>query len=462
MALEIKSGTITPKQGAVTPIPACTATFTVHSNFLPQPGAPTKVDLKLDAKKAVDPPTLTPEQSFPVQMVLTPLLTNWLNANLQEFNHVFASVDFDEELVKDGITWLRPSFQGYAVAEPSSDSATLDNCVFAVLCLIDDTKPDGHLAQQVSPYAIPQGAKAAFLISEDKFLHHIILPALPLLFSGIDGKPATDNFVVDSNGTRISNLNALTMAKYELEPGKEVHPTVGKSNFTVEVAATEMKLSLTDMQFDCPLFGFIPGALTAHITYEAHYSLAFDKAKQIIDLQVLKQTAHGNVISSPGFRIAEVVLGVATIVLSVVGFAGVAVGKVVGGAAVVTAESATLGAVETGALTAVEVETGVSTAMFGLIRGATQTFQNVGAVAAGVVKVGLLGACVTGLTPAVSMIQRAVGDGDYSHVPKLTNLIDTALSKVVTWPKTLGSFEIASLQLNQALQFGLTPKGTAA
>ena len=223
MALPITGGTITIG-GKATPITPCTATVKITASFLDE--GTLKHTLQNDQTVPVSVESCLPKQpGFMGEAVLVELLGMWLNQNLGEFNAVFGAVDLDAEYVSEGLSWLKPSFKGYGVAEHAINP-TLENSTFAILCLIDDQAPPDGLANMVSPYAIPDGCDAAFLLSPDKFLTHMMLASTPLMFQNIDNDPAGDHFVIDNQGTRISSTSSLTLKPFRLSGGKLVDSAV--------------------------------------------------------------------------------------------------------------------------------------------------------------------------------------------------------------------------------------------
>jgi hypothetical protein len=461
MALPITGGklTINGPPSTQLAVPPCTATIEVHANFLPQPQGAQQRDLRLDlsphqgsvvnVNNQMDPP-LT---NFLLASEVPQLLALWLNDNLSQFNHVFASVNLDADLSQAGVPWLAASHLGYAVAEPTKN-ATQDNCVFGVLCLIDGAQPPDGLAMQVSLSAIPPSAEAGFVISQDKFLQHMLLRSLPLMFAGIALLPAADYFALSADGTTISNTRPLQLLPTTMDDGKVINPALATGSFTLEVDATELKLMLSDMRFDYPYLGIFHGALTVHLNYEATYTLQLDSAKGIIDLAVPAQRSSGSVTESKGLRITDEVLGIASIILSVLGLGGKAITKLVGAAIELGNDAANLGAAMAEASAPADMTQDILDALNEVQQGA-QRMKSIGAVAAGITKVGLAGAAFTGLLPALDMVLKALANDEANKVPHIGTLVQAGIDNVVTWPKSIGDFQLSSVQLNQSLQFGL-------
>lgn len=453
MSLPITGGTVTVGSQPY-PITPATATILVHANFLPQPGNPARKTLQLRARglsageEVVSVEDMVPAQpNFLVNAALRQLLQDWLNANLQEFNHTFAVVDFNAEFTLEGMQWLQPSHIGYAVAEHAT-GATLENSVFAVMCLIDGSTSTEGLVFQVSPYAIPAGRKAGFVISSEKFLQHMMLAAVPLMFKGIQDKPPADYFRIDNDGTRIINIKPLTLLKTRLENGKTVTPSVKDRGFSIEVNETELKISIAEMEFT-----YSPG-ITVKLMYDGAATLSFDTLKRILDLSVVSQSGSGSVEVGEGIIITEIITGVASIVLAVVGGLGGAFGRTAN-VAIRSATEAGLGAAEAGAADAAEAAAATVTCCKGLISGTAQEVSQIAAKAFTVAKVAGIGCFCAGTTYGIMEIVKAVAENDYQSMPKITDLTDNAVGKAVIWPQGVPGYALASAQLNGSLQFGM-------
>ena len=434
-----------------TPLTACAATVEVQAAFLAQVADPQSKDLKLITQptgsltKVATVMDLEPKQSSPLaDAVFKQLLENWFNANLIQFDHVFVTVDFDTELLADGIKWLAPSFQGYAVAEPGI-GATLQNSVFAVLTLIDGDKPPSILDLQVSPYAIPANARAAFLISAEKFLQHMMLQATPMMFK--DNPDPSTNFIIDNDGKRIRNTQSLTLTATQLDSGKIVNPTVDPSNFTIEVDETELAIKITDMTFT-----YSPG-ITVHLNYHGTSILSYDAPNGILDLTVQDQGGDGSVEVSEAINAVEIALGVFALVATVVGAGFGAVSRIAT-KAVATATTAGIDAAE-----AVTVDLNAQaqvtvTCCRGIVSGSVTEVSNLAARFTSIAKVAAICAFCCGVPAAIMPIVSAVASNNYRGMPKITDLTDTALGKIVKWPAGVPGFTLSTAQLNGCLQFG--------
>jgi hypothetical protein len=66
-----------------------------------------------------------------------------------------------------------------------------------------------------------------------------------------------------------------------------------------------------------------------------------------------------------------------------------------------------------------------------------------------------LGGAVAAMPAIVTSILTAIATGEYSSVPKVADLTNAAVGKVVTWPASVGSYFLNTAQLNGALIFVL-------
>ena len=95
--------------------------------------------------------------------VLEMMLERWLNGNLVAITQVFQTVDLPKQLATANDpppAWLVPTSTAYAAYSTASDGS----CVFGILSTTEGRSSVG-LPLQVSPLAIPPGARAGLLVS---------------------------------------------------------------------------------------------------------------------------------------------------------------------------------------------------------------------------------------------------------------------------------------------------------
>lgn len=122
----------------------------------------------------------------------------WANANLDEFTHIFTVVNIDEEVDSDAQwAFVTPSYVDYAYLD--GDSAATST--FAVLCMTGGRSGD-TLTSQVSPNAIPAGTGGGYLVSAERYLTDLMMPALGHCYSGL----TSEDVSVASDASSV-NLN---------------------------------------------------------------------------------------------------------------------------------------------------------------------------------------------------------------------------------------------------------------
>ncbi len=125
---------------------------------------------------------------------------NWFNSNIQQFEHVFSTVNIN--LLAKELQWLKPTYTSYAY----SDHLDPDKSFFAVLCMTDGRSGKG-LTHALSPSAIAPGSRASFLISRSLFVEKSILPGIPIAF--VDS--TVNDFKMINGNTEIMNKDDVKL-----------------------------------------------------------------------------------------------------------------------------------------------------------------------------------------------------------------------------------------------------------
>jgi len=199
--------------GAAGPVdfrhPALTATIQIRLHFLPQPDA--------DSAAAVVPHDLVPLTTStgpadPVVSLVTVdwtggdpspgvlryliegAVVGWCNDHLDQFAHVFATVDLNQYVATGDFAFCKPTYLSYAYAETENP----DEAVIGVLCMTGG-RPPGQNVQQVSPAIIPPGTRAGFALSRQRLLADMILPTLPLAWTNA----ALSQFALGTDGRSV-------------------------------------------------------------------------------------------------------------------------------------------------------------------------------------------------------------------------------------------------------------------
>jgi hypothetical protein len=106
-------------------------------------------------------------------------ITEWFDENLNDFVHVFATVNLNRTADKGQFEWILPTTTSYAYI----DGETVNDSILGILCMTEGRSSEG-LLEEVSPNAIPAGSRAGFLISPERFLAKLVLPTMPVVFKG--------------------------------------------------------------------------------------------------------------------------------------------------------------------------------------------------------------------------------------------------------------------------------------
>ncbi len=118
------------------------------------------------------------------QALLTTALDTWLNTNLHQFHHVFATVNVAEvsRVGSSGaLDWLQLTSVSYAFGHNSSDP---EEGVLAILGQTEGRSMDG-LINQAQAEMIPERMNAGMCISRSRFLRNMLLPGIPAAFQGL-------------------------------------------------------------------------------------------------------------------------------------------------------------------------------------------------------------------------------------------------------------------------------------
>ncbi len=177
--------------------------------------------------------TLPVDPGFICKALMSGLLAEWFNANLDAFVHVFNTVTLNRIVDKAQFQWLAPTHTSYAYANGATD----EDCLFGVLCMTQN-RSDGGIASQLSPNALPPGARSGFLISRERFLQNMVLPALPTAFPGSSGS----DFAMSGDKTAVISLASVNTKSVECA-GITYQPVV--TSLRIEVQGEEIVVSST-------------------------------------------------------------------------------------------------------------------------------------------------------------------------------------------------------------------------
>jgi len=151
--------------------------------------------------------------------VMSEGLTEWLNANLDEFNHIFAVVDLNRMIDKGNWGFVTPNYTSYAYL----DGESLNDSILGVLTMTGDRTGDS-LACQISNNVIPGKSEAGFLVSQERTLADVIRPAIMQLYTNLTDK----DFLLNDAGTTLYLKDGVTVDINPVEHGGETYYPVLK------------------------------------------------------------------------------------------------------------------------------------------------------------------------------------------------------------------------------------------
>jgi hypothetical protein len=321
------------------------------------------------------------------------MLSDWFNANLAQFTHVFSTVNLNMTADKAQFQWLLPTDVSYAYV----DAPDLDTALFGVLCMTEGRSGLG-LPQELSQGAVPAGQRAGFSLAAGRYLEKLLKPGLPSMFQN----STVADFIVDESANQVRNKVQLNMAAVNIGAGTYT-PVVDAGNFTVTVTGDELVLNMLNVHVP-----FSPGIdIYLNYTYYANLVLGTNsKGEQIVMLQQSSQAPVTNhsVNVAAWVTWTTVVAGLVTAVIS--GFVGA---------------------------------------------GTKAVFETV----AYRVIATIICLLVLGVLSSIALIMVAVATGDKDKLPPVNFLVLNATSPV-TWPGGSG-FTLTSAGLNGVFQLGGNP-----
>ncbi len=296
------------------------AIIEIKLQYVPQPQPQQPKDPKDGQYKDLKVQTATSDSSDPVVSVLTlrnaptdpvagPLMQGalgaWFNANLQQLTHVFATVNVNLVEDKAQFQWLAPTYTSYAffsASDPTDpDKSDLSRSVFGVLCMTEGRPADG-LAHELPPSAIPDAQRSCLLISQERFMQKLIMPAVPQGFSGA----TADNFEISPDLTEIRNKDGANLATDSIEHGGiKYYPKVAEFKLSISGGEIEVYTMIN--------VNISPG-IDAHVETTTYHTLVLgtnEKGEQILTYkQSRDQDQKHWVTKDIGITITEIILGV--------------------------------------------------------------------------------------------------------------------------------------------------------
>ncbi|MFB0832766.1 TULIP family P47-like protein [Brevibacillus laterosporus] len=225
---------------------------------------------------------------------ISDLIVDWLNENLEDFNHVFATVNLNNYIDKDSAwAWCKPTYVDYAYVDKDSEESLL-----GVLCMTGGRKGSVQQLQQIDPYVIPKGSIAGFLVSEERLLTDLLLPTLPMKWkkSCIQDYEVIYNSDIETGNYRyvlqLKQGNSIELDHVE-QDGKSYTPYMK----TMKIALEEDQLifdSYTETDVGMGITAWCRSTHYYTITLgknrDGHQTLIFQKAKE-------PNSSHGTLAS---------------------------------------------------------------------------------------------------------------------------------------------------------------------
>ena len=159
-----------------------------------------------------------PNAPFEAVSVLQLLAQKWFDNDtraVELFAQEFATVDLGKQIGSGPLAFIRPVQVGYA-GGLMADGVTK---AIGILAMTSAEKSPAAATLQLSPYAIPTGAKAGFVVSRELVLGNMIVPACAGAFSADGGSGNLKDFEVtlnDSGALRVRNIADLSF-EHELD-----------------------------------------------------------------------------------------------------------------------------------------------------------------------------------------------------------------------------------------------------
>lgn len=238
--------------------------------------------------------------------LLDSIFKNYFNANISEFNHVFAVMNLNEVADQDGFQWLKPTAFQYAVASPEDGS--IENSAFGLIAMVQNNPIQPSMQQAVDVRALSNlatGANSAFVINESMVAQNMLLPGA---IATIQGSSASD-FGFSSDGLSVTNTKQVTWGNFQTEDNGVISPTIAANNFVMRADDTYVYLEISNAQYETS-----PG-VTVHMNLTQKFTYGTVKASNGNYVFVPDITGFGNpsitanVSLSKGLQITEIVMG---------------------------------------------------------------------------------------------------------------------------------------------------------
>ena len=237
--------------------------------------------------------------------LLDSIFKNYFNANIGQFNHVFAVMNLNSVADTDGFQWLKPTAYQYAVASPEDGS--LANSAFGLIAMVENHPVQPSMQQAVDVRALdnlPSGANSAFVISETMVAQNMLLRGA---IATIQGSTAAD-FGFSADGLSVTNVNDLVWGNFQTDNGI-ISPSISANNFVMRADDTYVYLEISNANYETS-----PG-VTVHMNLTQKFTYNTVQAQNGNYVFIPDITGFGNptvtssVSLSEGLEITQIVMG---------------------------------------------------------------------------------------------------------------------------------------------------------
>ncbi|MEJ8853323.1 TULIP family P47-like protein [Variovorax robiniae] len=298
MTVPITAGTVS---GAGLPQAsyAGSAIIQISLGFIPQAGQTTVNKLKVDTAAPASVLGLT-LSSGPADAsdAIQGALGDWLNANLRQFNHVFAAVDINTAVDTGDFAWLQPTYLGYAIW--TENIASVDDYLFGVLAMTEG-RSGSRLSPELDPAIIPAGCDAGFLIAPTCVMRQLFEPHVEILFK--DDTPASFDYMDD--GMTLYNTTPLGLPDFTLSNGEKVtDATINADGFNLAIGTGSVIISFTGMSFTYKT------GYTVTVDYRSVNAMGTDSDGHLQLTQTGVPTVSMNISESSGEKWKDILVSV--------------------------------------------------------------------------------------------------------------------------------------------------------
>jgi len=238
------------------------------------------------------------------EVPLQTALDAWLKSQIHTFEHIFAFVDLNNQIDHGDFAFTKPHTTSYAVC----DTIDKKSGFLAVLSMTSgDPVPE---IQQVSTYAIPDGATASFLIRGKRFLVDMVKPGLLHMWPNL--KDHMLEVSKDAKSLRMKEGFAPMLPQVTTDDGDSYTPQL--MSFNCEIKGNELIVTTsTQVEVSTGIYGTCFSQ-----TYYELFIGKNKKGKQIINYkQSRKPSIQKGHWSKPGIEILQTILTIIGIVLGI-------------------------------------------------------------------------------------------------------------------------------------------------